>query len=414
MIRTLIAAALALLATPAIADTIPIVDGPLTVHNGDILVTSKPLVGKVVSGAISQSAGSNWINRMDGKPFTLSGGATRLGIITAPAVGYALNGFTYQVMDGIPAVVTPPVVVQPVVPPAPPSPAGPLYGINLSGGEFANQDGGAFLPTPANLDAYYAVGYRAARIPIKFAQFTNGALPKLTALANECIKLGMPCVFENHSYLQPSVADGISQVVTADRLLPKSPFIQWGLANEPSLKDFDQAAVQDQAIITGYRAAGATIRVWIDYPGSSGAQRFDKGKRTPYACDSFACALVKLPTGTLVDPLHATGIDIHRYFDSNGSGSSATCDKYTMLLSAAQQAVPFGLPIMFGEYAFGNDVKVSPTCALIQDAIMAEIKASPNLSFAMLWGGGYRWKDGYMFRALPKADSPYIQMTTGK
>ncbi|WP_267386551.1 cellulase family glycosylhydrolase [Sphingomonas sp. GC_Shp_3] len=350
-------------------------------------------------------------NRMGRGNFTMSGGATKLKVLTKPKVGYSKdNGFTYQVLDGTPGVVAPAAPVL-TTQPALPIASTPLYGINVSGGEFANMDSGQFLPTPADLDAYFAVGYRMFRIPVKFVQFDNSA-PKLNALATECIKLGTPCVFENHSYAWPAPAVQVAQVVKADSVLPKSSLIQYGLQNEPNFKDWDQWAKDAQAIVTGVRTAGVTRFLWLDYPGSSGAQRFDKGDRAPKACASVACAMSKLPGGTIVDPIRKTGLDIHRYFDSNGSGSSMNCDKYVMLASAARAAVPFGMPVLYGEYAFGSDSHMKDTCAALAPSIMAEIKASPNLYGVTLWGGGTRW-GSYMFRALPNSASPYIKMTTG-
>jgi hypothetical protein len=402
MFRFLIAFALAVIAGPALADTVQIHPGTLNVRQGDIIQTSKPLVETIHSdGTFTQRSPKGWIDRMVANGFFTMPGVTKILPLGPLGGGYVDGGYTYKVVDGpAPA----PVVVTPV------APVGPLYGINLSGGEFANMDNGQFIPTPAEMDSYYAVGYRMFRIPLKFVQFDNSA-PKLIALANECIKLATPCIFENHSYAWPAPAIQIAQVIKADSVLPKSTLIHYGLQNEPNIKNWDQWATDAQSIVTGVRAAGVTRFMWLDYPGSSGAQRFDKGDRAPKACASVACAMVKLPGGTISDPLHLTGLDIHRYFDTNGSGSSMNCDKYVILASAARAAVPFKMPIIYGEYAFGSDAQIKDTCAALAPSIMQEIKDSPNLYGVTLWGGGSRWGN-YMFRALPKSTSPYIQMTT--
>jgi hypothetical protein len=411
VIRTLIKVAVALPLSQTLAATIPIVDQPPIVHASNTLVSGEDVVETITADMLTERPSGGWANQTEDDRFTLSDRGAKM-VLEHRSGGFVQNGYNSDRMDGAPFVLGQVATARAV-----PARTRTLYGINLSGGEFANQDNGALLPTPTDLDAYFAAGYRMFRIPMKYAQFTNGALPKLTALASECIKLATPCVFENHSYAWPSVADGIAQVVRADKLLPKSSDVQWGLANEPRGVSFDQWAKDAQAIIMGYRSAGATIRVWIDYPGSSGAQRFDKTKRLASGCDSAACALHNLPGGTLNDPLHLTGIDIHRYFDSNGSGTSVTCAAYVMIASAASEVVPFDLPVMIGEYAFGNDLKISPTCAALAPQIMSEIKASPNLYGVALWGGGAKfgavWK-GYMFRAAPVATSAYIRMTAGR
>ena len=199
------------------------------------------------------------------------------------------------------------------------------------------------------------------------------------------------------------------------------PAAQLDLENEPAGftgNGFQQWAADSQAIVTGLRAAGVTNFIWLEWAGSSGTQRFDKGERAPHSCNSAACGLAQLPGGTINDPLHKTGLEGHRYFDTNGSGTSANCDKWTFIQSAAQQAVPFGMPFMIGEAALGNSVSgMSASCAALAPAVMAEIKASPNLYGITWWGGGYKlgqvWGN-YQFRMLPLATSPYIQMTTGK
>jgi len=408
MVGNIIAIPFALLATQVIADTIPLVNGPLSARQAGILGASNALVQATAVDALTCF---DSVCRMTDHQTTLSGGAAKLQAFGPIKGVYALNAYSYQMMDGLPAVTAPPAqAAQTIIPPV--TTSAPLYGINVSGGEFANMDKGQFLPKPTDLEAYYAVGYRMFRIPLKFVQFDNSAA-KLIALANKCIKLATPCVFENHSYAWPAPAVQIAQVSKADSVLPKSSLIQYGLQNEPNFKDWDQWAKDAQAIVTGVRAVGVTRFLWLDYPGSSGAQRFDKGDRAPKACASAACAMAKLSGGTIVDPLHRTGLDIHRYFDSNGSGSSMNCDKYVMLASAARAAVPFGMPVMYGEYAFANDTNIKNTCAALAPAIMQEIRESPNLYGVTLWGGGSRW-GSYMFRALPKANSPYIEMTTGR
>ncbi|WP_298689083.1 cellulase family glycosylhydrolase [uncultured Sphingomonas sp.] len=422
MIRTLIAAALALLTTPAIAATVPIAPGTLNVQQGDILVASKPLTNAITAArTMVQPAASYWIDRMTGQKFYLSGGATTLGVLGPATSGYVANGFHYQVMDGQAATVVAPVApVAPITPVVPPGSAGPLYGINVSGGEFggASAIAGALIPVPADLAAYHAVGYNLFRIPFKAGQLDT-ALPKLVALANWCVTNSVPCMFDRHEYSWPAVADQVAFAVKFDSLMPKSAFVQLDLMNEPggftASNAWDQWATDEQAIVTGIRKAGVTRRLWVEWYSYSAAFRFDKGKRAPAACDSAACAMAKLPGGTIIDPLHLTGLEGHRYFDSNSSGTHNSCATFTNIMAFAQQAIPFGMPVMIGETGLGNSTTgMSPTCTALAPQVMAEIKAAPNLYGVTWWGGGLHWSTSYLFRTLPDATSPYIQMTTGK
>ena len=297
------------------------------------------------------------------------------------------------------------------------APPAPLYGINISGGEFGGGETGALIPKPDELDAYDAAGFNLFRIPFKSAQL-DSALPKLRALAERCLRLKTPCIFDRHEYSWPSVPDQVAFVVKFDDAMPKSSLIQLDLMNEPrgftGSNVWDQWAEDSQDIVTGIRRAGVTRRLWLEWPGSSATFRFDKGERAPKDCSSAACALLKLSGNTISDPLHRTGFEGHRYFDHNNSGSSSTCAQYVNIAQFAKAAVPFGMPVMIGEYAFGNGATVSPTCTTLAPSIMAEIAASPNLYGATAWGGGKTWKTNYLFRTPPDASSSYVRTLTGQ
>jgi hypothetical protein len=293
-------------------------------------------------------------------------------------------------------------------------------GVNLSGGEFSSVENGALLPNPADLQAYYDAGFRAFRIPFKMTQVKT-VPAKLAAIGAKCVQLAIPCIFDRHEYDWRKVPGSVPEWKALLALMPASDFIQIDTMNEPknfdSLKitnDWDQWATEAQQFVMDARAAGITNRIWLEYAGVTAAFRFDKGERKGKACESAACSLRKLPGGTIKDPLGKTGLQAHRYFDKNGSGSNDYCMPATSILDFANKAKPYGLPVMIGELAFGSNRGIRPQCKPVGEKVLAEIAAAPNLYAVTWWGGGRAWKKDYLFLTPPTATLPYVKMITGR
>ena len=293
-------------------------------------------------------------------------------------------------------------------------------GINLSGGEFSGVENGALLPTPAEMQAYYNAGFRVFRIPFKMTQVKT-APSKLAAIGAKCVQLSIPCIFDRHEYDWRKVPGSVPEWKALLALMPASDFIQIDTMNEPkhfdSLKvtnDWDQWAVEAQQWVAEMRAAGIKNRLWLEYPDVSAAFRFDKGERKGKACESAACSLRKLPRGTIKDPLGKTGLQAHRYFDKNGSGSNDYCMPTISILDFANKAKPFGLPVMMGEVAFGSNRGIRAQCQPVGVKALAEIAAAPNLYAVTWWGGGRVWKKDYLFLTPANASLPYVKMITGR
>jgi hypothetical protein len=413
-IRLLVASILAF-AAPAFADEIRIVSSatPIVVHADDTLLTAKPLVQpKDADGnLIAYQPSGAYINRADGKGFYLNG-ATKLR-----AAGWVSGkGYVYAPVDAPAA----PAATPPVVTPPAPIVTNVLYGINLSGGEFSGVENGSLLPNPEDMQAYYDAGFKAFRIPFKMKQ-VQSAPAKLKAIGAKCVQLAVPCIFDRHEYDWRKVPGSVPEWKALLALMPASDLIQIDPMNEPawfdSLKitnNWDQWAVEAQQWVTDMRAAGITSRLWLEYPGVSAAFRFDKGERKGKACESAACALRKLPGGTIHDPLNRTGLNAHRYFDKNGNGGTDYCRPTISLLDFANKAKPFGLPVVVTEVAFGSNRGIRAQCQPVGRAALAEIAAAPNLYAVTWWGGGRAWKKDYLFYTPPMATLPYVKMITGR
>lgn len=411
MIRNLLLAAAALLATPAMADEIRIVSSatPIVVRDGDTLVTAKPLVERKSQDGTITRRYTTWIDRVSGKGFMLEG-TDRLRL-----VGWVPGkGWVYAPV-GAPVAEKPPVVVAPSLPTA-----SAIFGINLAGGEFNKAEDGRFLPKVSELQAYYDAGFRAFRIPFKAAQWDMPAKREmLIALGNACVALNTPCIFDRHEYDQRKVPGSTPFWLSVSKAMPQSDLIGFELMNEPawfdSIKitnDYDQFANDGQQIVTDMRAAGITNPIYIGGPQSSAAYRIDKGERPGKACESVVCSLRKLPSGTLVDPLGKTKIVIHRYFNKGGSGVNDYCEQGTNLLAAAQSLARLNLQAAYTEGAFGSDRGYRPQCFTVGTKAIAEIRQAGML--VTWWGGGTHWPRSYLHYTPANAALPYVKLITGR
>lgn len=308
-------------------------------------------------------------------------------------------------------------------PPASPGPAAaaaePLWGINISGGEFRGVEGGQLIPRPDELQAYHDAGFRLFRIPFKASQLDRAdARAKLVALAGKCMALGVPCVFDRHEYKWPAVADQVAFWVRFAAAMPKSDLIHLDLMNEPKgfndeglTNDWLQWARDAQAIITGLRAAGVTNRIWLEWPGYTAAYRFDKQEPARKACESAKCAIKR--SGGIVDPIGRTGFQAHRYFNKGGSGTDDLCQTATSLASFAASARAFGMPVMLGESAFGSDRGMRPECEAVGRKAIAELRAAGFWGVTW-WGGGRAWKRDYLHFTPAAGEYRYKAMLLGR
>jgi hypothetical protein len=404
MIRYILAAALALLATPAVADTVPIHPGTLTVHQGDTLVTSKPLVETVqADGTLTQRSPIGWIDRTTGKPFSLSTG-TRLKVLTKPNVGYSFNGFTYQVVDGVPAAPDSPPVTVPVTP-QPPVATGIAahvsnpFGINLAGCAVA----ASLCPNDDDINWYTAPAQGFEMFRLAFHDTTDqNAVRKA---GDGLLAKGATVMFDRHDYKWPSVADQVAFWTSFGAKYKTNTKVIFDLMNEPRgfddpvvTNDWTQWAADTKAIIAGLRAAGFQNTIAVEWPGSSAAFRFDKNEPAYKACESAACAVDR--QGGLGDS--NVIFSAHQYWDHGSSGSSPNCDPYFFLDTIRAAAAKRGWKLELGEGAFGSYLKVRDTCQPLLNQAIPEIRDHPDTWFGVTWwGGGREWKESYIFKIEP-------------
>jgi endoglucanase len=308
----------------------------------------------------------------------------------------------------------------------------PLMGVNLSGCEFINN--GALCPTVASLNEYIDKGFNAFRIPFRGAQAADPAVvKKLVAVATAAAARGAYVILDRHDYGTTFDAAQAAWWVSFAKNFPDTKYVMIDTMNEPSsgasyqpdAKTKKSYASEVNAGIAAFRAAGMKHKLLIEWRGSSGMSRFDKGEAVTKACESPACSFDR--SGGLKDPLGLTMVSGHRYFDLDGSGTSGACDKrmplLRMFISNTDYNVQIrGLKVWVGEMAFGSAKRLDPWCKTVGGAIIERMKSMPDVYAGVTWwGGGAGWKEDYLFKIEPTkgtfktaARNDYLTMISGR
>ena len=401
MIRTLLLATAALLATPALAEELTPSSGPVDAHPGDTIVQVKPLVQPLDDAGNLKPYSFGFINRQDRGRFTLPEGVTLRPIS-------AEKGRYVYVPVGLPEQVA----ETPVASPAQPA----RFGVNLSGCEFGGATNGSLCPTPSDVDWYADAGFTMARVPVKSAT----PMDKIVPAIDEALARGMVVMIDWHEYKWRTAAEQRAFWSRWSKY-HGNPSVIYDLQNEPggfnpTTNKWTQWATESRDVIAALRADGITNTISVEWPGSSGVYRFDKHEPASKACESAACALDR--TGGLGDS--NVLYQAHNYFDSNGSGTSGSCGRYGLPGSFLEALQKRGLRGMIGESAFGKfDSKPSGQCWALGTQAIATIKANPESYYGVTWwGGGRAWSPGYSFSIAPKGhmlpDAPYVVTLTGR
>lgn len=287
---------------------------------------------------------------------------------------------------------------------------GPLFGVNLSGGEFEATD--ALRPTKADLDLYIdRLGFRLIRYPFKWDRMTPERVAELVDFVAHANGKGVPVILDAHDYTWRTPEDFIARWTELARNFPDDGRVLLDLVNEPVkgftdpvlTNDWQQWARDSKLTIAGLRANGIRHPILLEYPQWSATFRFYKTTGAASPCQSAHCALDRDKSGPL-DPLNLTFISAHRYFDNDASGTSRFCkDKTSGVATFARELRSRGLKAYITEYAWGSYGKgVSPTCEAVSKEFVTAVKANADVILGVTaWGGGRGWADGYHFKIEP-------------
>ncbi|THH20388.1 hypothetical protein EW146_g998 [Bondarzewia mesenterica] len=238
---------------------------------------------------------------------------------------------------------------------SPPSSAGKLTfaGVNIAGFDFGCSTDGTCTASAAYppLTQYYGAdgagqmqhfveddGYNVFRLPVGWQFLTNDVLggtlndtnfAKYDALVQACLATGASCIIDIHNYARwngqiigqggptnDQFAALWSSIATKYATEPKVIF---GVMNEPhDVPDIIAWAASVQAAVTAIRQAGATSQL-ILLPGNNWTSA------ATFVSNGSADALNKVinPDGSTTNLI----FDVHKYLDSDNSGSVATTAK---------------------------------------------------------------------------------------
>ncbi len=423
--RALALAALALLGTPAAAQTEHTVTGAsppaqITVCAGDTLVLKKELGREWLQADGSRAPG--WPAWNDRARSTAAGnwfetvGATRLRFVELVQG----KGWVYAPVDAPPCAAS-------AAPEAAVTRAQPLFGANLSGAEASGGD--AIRPSLEDWKGYIERhGFGLIRYPFKDDRMTPARIAELKVHVAYARSKGVPVILDNHTYRWDAPPKAIAFWTGFARNFPDDGSVMIDPVNEPKgfndpvlTNDWDQWLRDSNAIIAGLRANRIRHPILLEYPQWSATFRFDKKEGPKKACESAGCAIDR--GGGLKDPLGLTFINGHRYFDKGSSGTSSECvDKTSGFPEFAEQLRRRGLKGYITESAFASHYGMKASCAAVGAEAIAALRANSDVLLGITWwGGGRIWPESYIFKIEPAKgtfrvtqDNPYLTMLTGR
>ncbi|KHA62766.1 cellulase family glycosylhydrolase [Sphingomonas sp. Ant20] len=415
-LRTLVLAALALLATPAAAQTEHVVTGAnppaqIAVCAGDTLVTKKPMGRELLANGSRAAGWKGWNDRARSNAagnWFETVGATRLRFVELVQG----KGWVYAPVDAKPC-------VAPAAPEAPAGLAQPLFGANLSGAEASGGD--AIRPTIDDWKGYIERhGFGLIRYPFKDDRMTPARIAELKINVAYAGSMGVPVILDNHTYRWDAPPKSIAFWTGFARNFPDDGSVLLDLVNEPRgfddpvmTNDWDQWARDSNLIIAGLRANGIRHPILLEYPGWSATFRFDKGEGPKKATESAGTALDR--AGGLKDPLGLTFINGHRYFDRGSSGTNKECEAKTSgFVEFAAQLRKRGLKAYITESAFGSHYGVNASCAAVGAEAIAALRANSDVLLGITWwGGGRVWPESYIYKIDPPKAARFTATTSG-
>jgi hypothetical protein len=436
------AAAFALLATPAAAQTIHTVTGAnppaqYSVCAGDTLVLRKQMGRELLKDGSRAPGWLAWNDRSRsntvGNGFEMIG-ATKLRFIE----NVQGKGWVYAPIDAkacpaaapaVAAVATPPAsptrpapLASPVTPAQPSPPQ--LFGVNLSGCEFGA--GTALCPTTADIDTYIAKGFTLIRLPVHDQHLRGDNLTKIVALVAYAQSKGAQVILDRHDYTRHSAAEAWAFWRNVVPSFSSKTMIE--LANEP-VKGYPSgsnpwmvSAQDTKETVALFRANGVKNPILYGSPGYSATFRFVKFKGAKFPAEGMGDAIDRV--GGIGDPLNKTFFSGHRYLDSGSSGSKSGC-KDTGDAGISEWAAAMrkrGIKGYMTEFAFARHDGIPASCQAVGTAMMAAVKANSDVILGTTaWGGGRAWSESYIFKIEPAKgtfraaqDSPYLTMLTGR
>ncbi|MEO7934730.1 MAG: glycoside hydrolase family 5 protein [Dokdonella sp.] len=298
--------------------------------------------------------------------------------------------------------------------------AGTTYqGVNLAGAEFGTALPGTVnvdfaWPSAAELDYFHGKGMNVVRLPFLWERMQpslNGNLDgtylaALDAVVAHAASIGISVLIDPHNYARyrghvvgtaelpnAALADLWSRMAT--HFLGNSHVI-FGLMNEPNSMSTEQWVGAANASISAIRATGAGQLILVPGNAWTGAHSWSQN----WYGTANAVAML-----AITDSANHFAFELHQYFDSNYSGTSATCksDSGTganELAGVTNWLRSNGRKGFLGEFAGANNAD----CHTAIVSAMNHLDANDDVWLGWTWWAAGPWWGDYMYSLEPTAN----------
>lgn len=292
-------------------------------------------------------------------------------------------------------------------------------GISLSSAEWGEKNFPGVLgkdyayPTVESTAYYQAKGMNLMRVAFRWERlqptlngdFDAAELGRLRQLVDGTTARGLSVLLDPHNYAayrdKPVGSREVPIAAFADfwrRLslqFKDNPRVLFGLVNEPHDLPTETWADAAQAVVDAIRATGAANVITLPGNGWTGAWSWHN--------NWYGTANAEVMT-RVKDPADRMLIEVHQYFDDDGSGSHTTCVSPAIGAERLQRFTEWlrrhGRRGLLGELGGGDN----PACAGAVRGALDHLQSNADVWAGWLWwAGGPLWGD-YFMSLEPGAD----------
>ncbi|XHS80478.1 glycoside hydrolase family 5 protein [Burkholderiaceae bacterium UC74_6] len=255
------------------------------------------------------------------------------------------------------------------------------------------------------------IAFRWERLQPKLqGDFDAAELKRLHEFVDGATARGLSVLLDPHNYAAYVVKDKEQRIGSQDvsilafadlwkRLALEfkgNPQVLFGLMNEPHSLQTETWIAAAQIAVDTIRHTGATNFITVPGNGYTGAWSWFESKW-------YGTANAEV-MGRLRDPAGRVLIEVHQYFDKDGSGTSPECVSPTIGRERLERftawARQYGYRALLGELGGGDNA----TCAQAVQGALEHLHGNADVWAGWLWwAGGPRWGD-YMLSIEPYAD----------
>ncbi len=299
-------------------------------------------------------------------------------------------------------------------------------GVNIAGGDFGAETlpgtyGHDYVyPDPSTVAYFAAKGMNIIRVPVRWERIQpelggdlNGAeMRRLDAVFASAAAKGMRAILDVHNYATynnavigtkdlPASALGDLWGRIAARYKDNDTVI-FGLMNEPNGLPTETWLEAANAGIAAIREAGARNLILVPGNGWSSARSWVEGD---YGTPNGEVML------KVEDPAENFAYDVHQYFNSDFTGTSADCQSVDIGISTltpvTQWAKQHGKRVFLGEIGVG----AGATCLEALDRTLGFMNANSDVWLGWTyWAGGAWWPKDYFTSVQPLSGKDRPQM----